>query len=170
MKNLKIFVIFFLFFISFIPNLADAKIITFKECYSPDENKFDSKTWEKKELIVDTNLKNAKLILIYTDAGLAAETERIIRLNDKHLGNYRPEKITIFYSSVEYVDENYITLKTQSNTSNYSKFNLNLKKNNIEQTIFFNGVPVSTFIAYTCNGSSNSSSGAKDTLKKIIGK
>ena len=158
-----------IFFLTFTVS-SHAKIITFKECYSADENKFDSKTWEKKELIVDTNLKNAKLILIYTAAGLAAETERIIRLNDKHLGNYRPEKITIFYSSVEYVDENYITLKTQSNTSNYSKFNLNLKKKNIEQTIFFNGVPVSTFIAYTCNGSSNSSSGAKDTLKKIIGK
>lgn len=169
MKNLKIFVIFFLFFISFTPNLADAKIITFKECYSPDENKFDSKTWEKNELIVDTNLKNAKHIRIYTDAGLAAETERIIRLNVKNLG-YRPEKITISYSSVEYVDENYITLKTQSNTSNYSKFNLNLKKKNIEQTIFFNGVPTSTWVAYTCKGSSNSSSGAKDTLKKIIGR
>jgi hypothetical protein len=165
MKKIILLVLFF-----FIPNLAYAKIITFKECYSPDENKFDPKKWEKNEFIVDTNLKNAKRILIYTDNGLAAETERIIGLKDKHLGNYRPEKITIFYSSVEYADENYITLKTQSNTSNYSKFNLNLKKKNIEQTIFFNGVPVSTFIAYTCNGSSNSSSGAKDTLKKIIGK
>ena len=166
----KIIQLFSLIFFSTFTVSSHAKIITFKDCYSPDENKFDSKTWEKNELIVDTNLKNAKRIQIYTDAGLAAETERIIRLKDKHLGNYRPEKITIFYSSVEYVDENYITLKTQSNTSNYSKFNLNLKKNNIEQTIFFNGVPVSTFIAYTCNGSSNSSSGAKDTLKKIIGK
>jgi hypothetical protein len=166
----KIIQLFSLIFFSTFTVSSHAKIITFKDCYSPDENKFDSKTWEKNELIVDTNLKNAKRIQIYTDAGLAAETERIIGLKDKHLGNYRPEKITIFYSSVEYADENYITLKTQSNTSNYSKFNLNLKKNNIEQTIFFNGVPVSTFIAYTCNGSSNSSSGAKDTLKKIIGK
>ena len=166
----KIIQLFSLIFFSTFTVSSHAEIITFKECYSPDENKFDSKTWEKNELIVDTNLKNAKRIQIYTDAGLAAETERIIRLKDKHLGNYRPEKITIFYSSVEYADEKYITLKTQSNTSNYSKFNLDLKKKNIEQTIFFNGVPVSTFIAYTCNGSSNSSSGAKDTLKKIIGK
>jgi hypothetical protein len=164
-------IIFFLFFSFFITNLVNAEIITLKQCYTYDEKKFDSKKWEKAEFIVDINLKDAKFIRIYTDYGLDAETERIKTLGiDKQLGGYRPEKITIFNYTVEYFDNKYITIKTQSNSSNYSKFNLNLNNKNIEQTIFFNGVQTHTFIAYTCESSSNSSIGAKGTLKKIIGK
>ena len=40
----------------------------------------------------------------------------------------------------------------------------------VEQTVFFNGVPTNTFIAYTCESLSNSSTGVKDTLEKILGK
>ncbi len=164
-------IIFFLFFSFIITNLANAKIITLKRCYPPEDNKFDSKKWEKFEFIVDTNLKNAKFILIFTDSGLTAEIERIKTLGiDKQLGGYRPEKITIFNSTVEYFDNKYIALKTQSNSSNYSKFNLNLNNKIVEQTVFFNGVPTNTFIAYTCESLSNSSTGVKDTLEKILGK
>jgi hypothetical protein len=47
---------------------------------------------------------------------------------------------------------------------------LNLNNKIVEQTVFFNGVPTNTFIAYTCESLSNSSTGVKDTLEKILGK
>ncbi len=154
-----------IFFIS----VVSAKTIIFKECYYDFENKFDPKKYEKLEFIVDTKLNTAKKVRVYTDFGLVAETERVQNIGE--FKNYRPEKIDISNLTIEYLDNKYVKLKFQRGASTtYTTYNLNLEKKIIEQTLFFDNKPVHTFIAFNCSGSSNNSTGAKDTLKKIIGK
>lgn len=165
----KILILFLIFSFEFISS-THAKNIIFKNCYAPYDNKFDTKKFEKYEVIVDTSLNSAKIIYIWTDMGLIAETERIKGLGmDKQLGNYRPEKINVSNFVIEYIDNNYITLlPTQLKTSTYGKLTLNLDKKNIDQTLIVNGRPVSTFLAFNCSGSSQTMTGEsyKSNVKK----
>ena len=162
-------IILVLFFSIFYVSTVNAKIINFKECYYVSDSKFDTKIYEKQEFIVDTKLNTAKKVRVYTDFGLAAETERIKDI--KELKGYRPEKIDVVNLTIEYLDNKYVKLSNQRGANTmYATFNLNLEKKIIEQTHVVNNKPVSTFLAYTCSGSSNNSTGAKDAIKKIIGK
>jgi hypothetical protein len=143
-----------------------AKTIIFKNCFYAYDSKFDNKKWEKNEIIVDTNLRNAKFITIYTNSGLITETERI--KDFKELGNYKPEKVSINnHWRVEYADNKYVKLVYQSGKS---KLTLNLDNYTVDQTFLVNGVPGNTFRSMTCENGGSGSGGAKDTLKKIIGK
>jgi lipopolysaccharide assembly outer membrane protein LptD (OstA) len=165
MKKIILVLLINIFFLS----AVSAKTIIFKECYYVSDSKFDPKIYEKLEFIVDTKLSVAKKVRVYTDFGLAAETERV--KNIKELKGYRPEKIDVSNLTIEYLDNKYAKLKFQRGAStDYTTYNLNLEKKIIEQTHFFDNKPVHTFLAYTCSGSSNNSTGTKDTLKKIIGK
>ena len=73
-------------------SFANAKTVVFKNCFYAYESKFDNKKWEKNEIVVDTNLRTANLITIFTDNGLFAEIERM--RNFKELGDYKPQKVS----------------------------------------------------------------------------
>ena len=97
-------------------SFANAKTVVFKNCFYAYESKFDNKKWEKNEIVVDTNLRTANLITIFTDNGLFAEIERM--RNFKELGDYKPQKVNINnYFRVEYSDNKYIQLISQNRKS-----------------------------------------------------
>ena len=159
-------IILVLFFSIFFVSTVNAKTIIFKEC--TNDAKFDSKTFEKDEFIVDTKLNSAKRVYVYTEYGLVNETER--RKKIEGISKHHPQKINVDNFTIEHVDNKYVKLKTQSSSANYSTLTLNLEKKTIERTLFFNGEASPSFLDLTCSGYSDSSSGVKDTLKKVIGK
>lgn len=143
-----------------------AKTIIFKNCFYAYDSKFDNKKWEKNEIVVDTNLRTANLIEIFTDNGLSAEIERI--RNFKELGDYKPQKVGINNNyRVEYSDNKYIQLISQNGKS---KLTLNLDNHTVDQTFLRDGMPYNTHRSMTCESGGSGSGGAKDTFKKIIGK
>ena len=145
---------------------ANAKTVVFKNCFYAYESKFDNKKWEKNEIVVDTNLRTANLITIFTDNGLSAEIERI--KNFKELGDYKPQKVNINnYFRVEYSDNKYIQLISQNGKS---KLTLDLDNYTVDQTFLRDGMPYNTHRNMTCSSPGVGAGGAKDTLKKIIGK
>ena len=145
---------------------ANAKTVVFKNCFYAYESKFDNKKWEKNEIVVDTNLRTANLITIFTENGLSAEIERI--KNFKELGDYKPQKVSINnYFRVEYSDNKYIQLISQNGKS---KLTLDLDNYTVDQTFLRDGMPYNTHRNMTCSSAGVGVGGAKDTLKKIIGK
>jgi hypothetical protein len=147
-------------------SFANAKTVIFKNCFYAYESKFDNKKWEKNEIVVDTDLKTANLITIFTDNGLSAEIERI--RNFKELGDYKPQKVNINnYFRVEYSDNKYIQLISQNRKS---KLTLDLDNYTVDQTFLRDGMPYHTSHNMTCSSAGVGVGGAKDTLKKIIGK
>lgn len=145
---------------------ANAKTVVFKNCFYAYDSKFDNKKWEKNEIVVDTNLRTANLIKIFTDNGLSAEIERI--KNFKELGDYKPQKVNINnYFRVEYSDNKYIQLISQNGKS---KLTLDLDNYTVDQTFLRDGIPYNTHRSMTCSSAGVGAGGAKDTLKKIIGK
>ena len=111
-------------------------------------------------------MRTANLITIFTDNGLFAEIERM--RNFKELGDYKPQKVNINnYFRVEYSDNKYIQLISQNGKS---KLTLNLDNYTVDQTFLRDGMPYSTSRNMTCSSAGVGAGGAKDTLKKIIGK
>ena len=166
MKKIILVLFFSIFFVSTI----NAKTIIFKECYYVSESRFDPKIFEKQEFIIDTKLNNAKWVRVYTDLGLAQEIEHVKKF--KELKGYSSEKIKVTNLTIEYIDNKYVKLTSQSvGSTSYFKLDLNLEKKTIEKTDIVNSRSWgNAYLAYTCSGSSDSGTGAKDTLKKIIGK
>ena len=81
---------------------ANAKTVVFKNCFYAYESKFDNKKWEKNEIVVDTNLRTANLITIFTDNGLSAEIERI--KNFKEFDRALPISKILYQNTLELTD------------------------------------------------------------------
>ena len=71
---------------------------------------------------------------------------------------------------VQESDKYPVNVQTPKQTTHDTVLTLNLEKKTIERTLFFNGVASPSFLDLTCGGYSDSGTGVKDTLKKVIGK
>jgi hypothetical protein len=170
MKNLKIFVIFFLFFISLIPNLADAKIITFSNCSTGDsilnKEEMNKNIYEKNEYIININQKLVRKNVIFTDSYIKNENDTFKKEHKKDLNR---DKIISYEYQIEYSDSKFVKATTDIRDAKAKKtIEINLNEKTIKSTLetkSHSGVHSFSLYQY-CGGGG----GSKDFLNKIIGK
>ena len=115
-------------------NTSLAEKISLKDCYQePFEYKFDSKIYEKNEIIIDTDTDKLTMIFSFTDS----EIENRKKKNPKQ----QHQKIIIDSYNIIFKDKNYIKAEFRNSRTNeqFSTYVVDLDNKKIQTT--YNKIP-----------------------------
>ena len=126
-------------------SVTHAKIITFEKCTSFSDGHFDKDTYEKNNLVIDTEKKTITSIKIQTDKSVENLKELVNKNPSNSNLSYLYDKVQIEEYNLVFIDEDYAKgfsriIESNGYVSGEKKIQISLRKKSYEHVIEPTGV------------------------------
>jgi hypothetical protein len=126
-------------------SVTNAKIITFEKCTSFSDGRFDKDTYEKDNLVIDTEKKTITEVAIHTDKSVQNLKELVYKNHSNSNLSHLYDKVQIKEYNLVFIDEDYAKgfsriIESNGYVSGENKIQISLRKKSYEHSIELTGV------------------------------